>query len=64
MGFISEFRYPTTWYTKLAISVLALAIFALLAAGSISFYMVNRMEAPMRSRSDMNLQNFRPPGQL
>jgi pimeloyl-ACP methyl ester carboxylesterase len=58
MGFISEFRYPTTWYTKLAISVLALAIFALLAAGSISFYMVNRMEAPMRSRSDMNLQNF------
>ncbi|HLJ23679.1 MAG TPA: alpha/beta fold hydrolase [Candidatus Acidoferrales bacterium] len=58
MGFISEFRYPTTWYTKLAIMVLALAIFGLLAAGSISLYMVNRMEAPMRSRSDMNLQNF------
>jgi hypothetical protein len=58
MGFISEFRYPTTWYTKLAITVLALAIFGLLAAGTISFYMVNRMEAPMRSRSDMNLQNF------
>ena len=38
--------------------VLALAIFGLLAAGSISFYMVYRMQAPMTSRSDMNLQNF------
>ena len=58
MGFISELRHPTTWYTKLAIAILALVIFALLGAASISGYLVYRMESPARSQSDINLQNF------
>jgi pimeloyl-ACP methyl ester carboxylesterase len=58
MGFISELRNPTTWYTKLAIVVLALAIFLLLAAGSLSGYVVYRTTSPARTRSEMNLQNF------
>jgi pimeloyl-ACP methyl ester carboxylesterase len=58
MGFISELRHPTTWYTKLAIAILALVIFALLGAASISGYLVYRMESPARSHSDINLQNF------
>jgi pimeloyl-ACP methyl ester carboxylesterase len=58
MGFISELRHPTTWYTKLAIAFLALVIFALLAVGAVSGYLVYRMEMPARSHSDINLQNF------
>src|ERR1700676_3024532 len=58
MGFLSEFRYPTTWYTKLAIAILALAIFSLLAAGSVSGYLVYRMVMPARSHSEIDLQNF------
>ena len=58
MGFISELRHPTTWYTKLAIAILALAIFALLAAGAISGYLVHRIVSPARSHSEIDLQNF------
>jgi hypothetical protein len=58
MGFLSEFRHPTTWYTKLTIAILALALFALLAAGSVSGYLVYHMTLPTRSHSDIDLQNF------
>jgi hypothetical protein len=58
MGFLSELRHPTMWYTKLAIAILALIFFALLAAVSVSGYLVYRMESPSRSHSDIDLQNF------
>src|ERR1700688_2183443 len=58
MGFLSEIRYPSTWYTKLAIAILALAFFALLAAGGVSGYLVYRMVMPARSHSEIDLQNF------
>src|SRR5580704_12721185 len=58
MGFLSEIRHPTTWYTKLAIAILALAFFALLAAASVSGYLVYRMISPARSHSQIDLQNF------
>jgi uncharacterized protein len=58
MDFISEFRHPTLWYSKLAIAVLALAFFGLLAVGSISGLLVYRMVSPSRSHSELNLQNF------
>jgi len=46
------------WYTKLAIAILALVVFAMLAAGSISGYLVYRMVMPPRSHSEINLQAF------
>jgi hypothetical protein len=58
MGFLSEFRHPTTWYTKLAIAILALVFFALLAAGSVSGYLVYHMTSPTRSHSEIDLANF------
>lgn len=58
MGFFSEIRHPTRWYTQLAIAILALAIFALLAVGSVSGYLVYRMVTPARSHSQIDLQNF------
>ena len=58
MGFISEIRHPSTWYTQIAIAILALAIFAFLAAGSVAGYLVYRMVSPARSHSQIDLQNF------
>ena len=58
MGFTSELRHPTMWYAKLAIVILALAFFTLLAAGAVSGYLVYRMVSPARSHSDIDLQNF------
>jgi pimeloyl-ACP methyl ester carboxylesterase len=58
MGFTSEIRHPTTWYTKLAIAILALVFFALLAAGTVSGYLVYRMVSPARSHSEIDLQHF------
>ena len=58
MGFTSELRSPTTWYTKVAISLLALTIFAFLAAGAVSGYLVYRMVSPSHSHSEIDLQHF------
>ena len=58
MGFISELRHPTTWYTRLAIIILALSIFGLLAVATVSGYLVYRMGMPARSHSDIDLANF------
>lgn len=60
MGFLSELRHPTTWYTQLAIAVLALILFSLLAAGAVSGYLVYRMVMPAHAQAspDLHLQNF------
>jgi hypothetical protein len=58
MGFISEFRYPTKWYSKLVIGVLALFFFTILATAAISVYLVYRIVSPAQSHSDINLRNF------
>lgn len=58
MGFISQLRYPTAWYSKLFIAILALAFFGFLAAAAISGYAVYRITMPARSHSEIDLQNF------
>lgn len=58
MGFLSELRHPTKWYTQLTMAVLALLLFAFLATAAISGYLVYRITSPPRSHSDLNLQNF------
>jgi pimeloyl-ACP methyl ester carboxylesterase len=58
MGFISEIRHPTTWYTKLAIVILALFLFLLLAAGATAGYLIYRMTSPSVGHSEINLGNF------
>ncbi len=58
MGFISESRYPTKWYSKLVIAVLALSFFALLAAAAISGYALYRIVRPAQSHSIINLEDF------
>jgi pimeloyl-ACP methyl ester carboxylesterase len=58
MAFISEFRYPTKWYSKLVIAILSLFLFLLLATAAISGYLVYRMTSPAQSHSEIDLQNF------
>jgi pimeloyl-ACP methyl ester carboxylesterase len=58
MDFISEFRRPTFWYSKLAIALLALVLFVLMITGAISGFVVYRLENPSRRNSEINLQNF------
>jgi len=58
MGFISEFRYPTKWYSKLIIAFLAVLFFMLLAITAVSGYLVYRMIKPAQSHSDFDLKNF------
>jgi len=47
MGFNSEFRSPTRWYSKLAIAFLAVAFFAILAASAVSGYLLSRILRPI-----------------
>ena len=58
MGFLSEFRDPTKWYSKLFIAALALFFFTILATAAISGYLVYRMISPAQSHSDIDLRTF------
>lgn len=58
MGFISELRSPTMWYSKLIVAILALLFFTFLAAGAISGYLVYRMMSPAQSRTETDLRDF------
>jgi pimeloyl-ACP methyl ester carboxylesterase len=58
MGFLSQLRYPTAWYSKLIIATLALAFFGFLAAAAITGYVVYRITMPAPTHSEINLQNF------
>jgi len=58
MGYFSQLRYPTAWYAKLVIAILALTFFGLLAVAAISGYAVYQIVSPTQSHSDINLQNF------
>ncbi len=58
MGFFSEMRYPTRWYSKLIAAIVATFFFAFLAAASISAYIVYRIVSPDRGHSEINLGSF------
>jgi alpha-beta hydrolase superfamily lysophospholipase len=58
MGFLSEFRDPTRWYSKLFIAALALFFFTILATAAISGYLVYRMISPAQSHSNIDLKTF------
>lgn len=58
MGFTSELRDPTTWYSRLVIAIVALVIFGLLGAAAISGYLVYHLVFPAQSHSNIDLENF------
>ena len=55
MNFLSEFRHPTTWYSKLAAALLALGFFTLLATGAVGSYLVYHIVAPIKTDQTVDL---------
>jgi hypothetical protein len=58
MGLISEFRYPTQWYSKLIVIVLSVVLFVILAAVTVSGYLLYQIVAHVQSYSEISLRDF------
>jgi pimeloyl-ACP methyl ester carboxylesterase len=58
MPILAELRYPTRWYSKLLMIVLALAFFAVLAIAAIAVFLVYRIVKPQRTSSEINMETF------
>lgn len=58
MQFFFELRYPSRWYSKLLMSLLALAFFAVLATTAIAGFLVYRIVKPQRSSSEISMASF------
>ena len=58
MQILFELRYPTKWYTKLLMALLALVFFAVLATTAIAGFLVYRIVKPQRTGSEINMASF------
>jgi pimeloyl-ACP methyl ester carboxylesterase len=58
MSILDEFRFPTQWYTKLFMAVLALLFFGVVATSAIAGFLVYRIVKPQRSTSEINMDSF------
>jgi esterase/lipase len=58
MQILFELRYPTRWYTKLLMALLALVFFAVLATSAIAGFLVYRIVKPQRTSSEINMASF------
>jgi len=58
MQIFSELRYPSRWYTKLLMPVLALAFFAFVAISALAGFLVYRLVKPQRSAPGISLASF------
>ena len=58
MQIFSELRYPSRWYTKLVMLVLALAFFAFVAISALAGFLVYRIVKPQRSAPGISLASF------
>jgi pimeloyl-ACP methyl ester carboxylesterase len=53
-----ELRYPTQWYSKLLLALIALAFFAVLATTAIAGFLVYRIVKPQRTSTEINMASF------
>jgi pimeloyl-ACP methyl ester carboxylesterase len=58
MHILSEIRFPTRWYSKLAMAVLAVVFFAVLATTAIAGFLVYRIVKPQRASSPISMASF------
>ena len=58
MQILYELRYPTRWYTKLIMALLAVVFFAVLATTAIAGFLVYRIVKPQRSSSEISMASF------
>src|SRR5258707_7538978 len=57
MSILDEFRFPTRWYTKILMAVLALLFFGVVATSAIAGLLVYRIVKPQRSSSEINMDS-------
>src|SRR5215471_15109590 len=53
-----ELRYPSRWYTKLLMLLLALAFFGVLATSAIAGFLVYRIVKPQRTSTEISFASF------
>jgi pimeloyl-ACP methyl ester carboxylesterase len=58
MSILFELRYPTKWYMKLLMALLALAFFVLLATTAIAGFLVYRIVKPQRTSTEISMASF------
>jgi len=58
MHILYEIRFPTRWYTKLAMALLAVVFFAVLATSAIAGFLVYRIVKPQRTSSEISMASF------
>jgi pimeloyl-ACP methyl ester carboxylesterase len=58
MQIFFELRYPSRWYTKLLMALLAVVFFAVLATTAIAGFLVYRIVKPQRTSSEINMASF------
>jgi hypothetical protein len=58
MSIVDELRYPRRWYTKLAVVILTLVLFAVLATGAIAGVLTYWIVKPQRTSSEINMDSF------
>jgi len=58
MSILDEFRFPTQWYTKLLMAVLAMLLFGVVATSAIAGFLVYRIVKPQRSGGEINMDSF------
>src|SRR6202030_2331033 len=58
MSILDELRFPSRWYTKILMALLALAFFGIVATSAIAGFLVYRIVKPQRSSSEINMDSF------
>jgi pimeloyl-ACP methyl ester carboxylesterase len=58
LSIVDELRYPRRWYTKLAVVVLTLLIFAVLATAAIAGVLTYWIVKPQRTSSEISMASF------
>jgi alpha-beta hydrolase superfamily lysophospholipase len=58
MDISSELRYPTKWYSKLVVAVIAILFFTLISSTTVSIFLLYRIVSPTRSQMDLNAADF------
>src|ERR1700747_2188839 len=59
MSILDEFQFPTRWYTKILMAILALLFFAVVATSAIAGFLVYRIVKPQRSSSEITMASSR-----
>ncbi|MFZ0821300.1 MAG: alpha/beta fold hydrolase [Candidatus Acidiferrales bacterium] len=58
MDISAELRYPTKWYSKLVVAVIAIVFFTFLSTTGISVFLLYRILAPTRSQMELSATDF------